>query len=344
MPLPNDFAAFWSGARLAILHQPALAYDATAIGIQEHTQTQAASEGRVLPFMYPPIFLLFSLPFGLLPYVTALLAFTLVFYAAFAGLVHRLLPADWPWLPVAGFSGAVVNALVGQNGFISAGCFAAAALLLTRAPVAAGAILGLLAFKPHLALGVPLALFCACRWRALSAFAASSVALALVSWLALGTQTWQAFLQAAPLTALILRLPNVYGGGGSAFAATMILGGSIWFAWAAQALSACAALACLAFACRRRPGPQAELACTVCACLLCTPYLMDYDLVCLAVPLACLANLAAQTGWRPWEKLVASAAYLLPLAARTLSMHSLPLTPLLLWCLLILTTRRALAR
>ncbi len=344
LPLPNDFAAFWAGSRLAVDRQPSLAYDLLAIGAQEHTQTQAASGGRVLPYMYPPIFLLLTLPFALLPYVPALIGFTVAGFASFTALMRRLLPRSWPWLTIVACPGAVVNGLVGQNGFISASCFAAGALLLDTRPLLAGASLGLLAFKPHLALGVPVALACARRWRALAACAGSACLLAFLSWLALGTQTWAAFLHAATITAGVLRAPNVYGSGASLYAATLILGGSFRSAIVVQAVSAVAALTCLTAACLRRPGAHAEFACTVCACLLCTPYLMDYDLVCLTVPLACLATQATRTGWRSWEKLVASAAYLIPFGARTLSMDGAPLTPILLWCLLALTTRRAISR
>ncbi len=64
------------------------------------------------------------------------------------------------------------------------------------------------------------------------------------------------------------------------------------------------------------------------ACLLCTPFLLDYDLVCLAVPLAVLTAEALRTMWRPWEKMLLLAAYILPLVSRPLAMSAkIPLGP-----------------
>ncbi len=58
----------------------------------------------------------------------------------------------------------------------------------------------------------------------------------------------------------------------------------------------------------------------VCAALLFTPFLYDYDLAILAVPLACLMAEAQQTGWRPWEKMSLLSVFLLPLVARAFGM------------------------
>ncbi|MDQ2804128.1 MAG: DUF2029 domain-containing protein, partial [Pseudomonadota bacterium] len=63
----------------------------------------------------------------------------------------------------------------------------------------------------------------------------------------------------------------------------------------------------------RRLGSVAEGAVLVASAMLCTPFLLDYDLVCLSLPLAWVAAEARRTGWRPWEKIVVLAAYVLPL-------------------------------
>ena len=341
-PIANDFTPFWSAARLALHGHAGLAYSTTAIREAEAAVTQRMPGGRLLPYMYPPIFLALTLPLALLGYVPALLAFVLSGYAAFVTLIRRLLPRGWPWLSVVAFPGAIVNAVVGQNGFLSAACFAGAALLLDARPALGGACLGVLVFKPHLALCVPVLLVCGQRWRALAASAATAAGLVLLSAITLGAASWAAFLAAAPAIGVIMRLPNVYGGGGSLYAAVLILGGSLAAAWAAQAASALAAMACLVRIGRQRPGAAAEVACLAAAALLSTPYVMDYDLVCLAVPLAWMAARGSATGWRPWEKIALAAAYLLPLFARTLSTSGVPLVPVLVWWLMLLLAGRAL--
>jgi hypothetical protein len=75
--------------------------------------------------------------------------------------------------------------------------------------------------------------------------------------------------------------------------------------------------------------------------MLCTPFLLDYDLVCLAVPLAWLLA-RAQAGFMPGEKPVMVAAYAIPLLARQLATHaSLPLAPVVVTLLFWLVLRRA---
>ena len=54
------------------------------------------------------------------------------------------------------------------------------------------------------------------------------------------------------------------------------------------------------------------------AVLLMTPYMMDYDLVILALPIAWIALEGARSGFMPWEKSLLALAWLLPLFARSL--------------------------
>lgn len=102
-----------------------------------------------------------------------------------------------------------------------------------------------------------------------------------------------------------------------------------------------AAMGVLAWTARRRPGGEAEGALLVTATLLCTPFLLDYDLVCLALPLAWVFAQARRTGWLEWEKLVLLAGFVLPLGSRLLAGSAgLPVAPLVLVALLLVVARR----
>ncbi len=69
---------------------------------------------------------------------------------------------------------------------------------------------------------------------------------------------------------------------------------------------------------------------------------MDYDLACLAIPIAWVAAEAQQTGWRPWEKIVLLAAYVLPVAARPFAMTTgLSIAPPVMVALLLVVANRA---
>ena len=81
----------------------------------------------------------------------------------------------------------------------------------------------------------------------------------------------------------------------------------------------------------------------VTAALLASPYLLDYDLVLLAIPLAWMAREGVRTGFRPWEKLALLAGFVLPVVSRTIASGlGLPLAPLVIGALFVLVLRRGL--
>ena len=338
-PLASDFAAFWSSARLALQGHPQAAYDLTTVHAMENFGAQSSD---VFPYLYPPVWMMLCLPLGVLPYVVALLAFQSAGFAAWAACLRRLTPQGWPILPLLAFPAAILNLVIGQNGLYSATCFAAATLLLDTRPALAGACLGFFACKPQLAVAIPIAFLAAKRWSALAACAATACTLTLLSWATLGTQAWQGFGHATPFIRSVLTDPGIWPKLVSLYTGLHLLGVGTRPALAAQAAAACAGLACVAWVARSRPGAGAELATIVAATMLCTPYLMDYDLVCLSVPMAWLAVSAAAHGWRPWEKTVLAACALLPIAARASNLLAgLSVAPPILAALLAITVARA---
>jgi alpha-1,2-mannosyltransferase len=76
--------------------------------------------------------------------------------------------------------------------------------------------------------------------------------------------------------------------------------------------------------------------------LLTTPYMMDYDLVILALPIAWIALEGRRSGFLPYEKSLLALVWLLPLFARSLAGHALiPVAPLAMLLLLADIARRA---
>ena len=312
-PTATDFNAFWSGSRLASQGHPALAYDPQAIlGMED---TGARSVG-LFPYLYPPVWLLLCLPLAALPYPLAFAVFLVSGYAALCCCLRAILPRPWPILPVLSLPAIVLNGMIGQNGLVSGTCFAGAMLLLDRRPMLAGACLGVFAFKPQLAVGVPVLLLFGRRWAALVSCAAVASGLALASWAVLGRATWERFFEALPAISAVLRNPLVWPKLVSMFAAVKLAGGSAGLALGAQGLCAVAALCCVAYVGARRPGAGPEIATLAAAAVLCTPYVMDYDLACLAIPMAWLARRGASSGWLAWEKIVLAAGFLAPAIAR----------------------------
>ena len=383
-PEATDFLSFWVAGRQVLAGHPALAYDLKTLSGLEH-QTAVMDQKALLAFFYPPSFLLLCLPFAALPYLLGFAAFVGVSLSALAVGLRRILTrgADWGgaewggaewggaewgggwlggYLPVLAFPGLLINAVTGQNGFWSASCFAWALLWLERRPGLAGAALGALVIKPHLALVVPVALLAARRWRALVSCGAVALAWLAVSWMVLGTGAWRGFFDAAPairdalenhredwgkLQSLFATLRILSEGWGPGWGPGWVPGwgpgggAGLGAAYAAQAVLAVAVTAVLAMLAWRRPGAGVEVAAMAAAAMLCTPHILDYDLAVTGVPLAWIAAQAMRSGWLDWEKLLAGLAFLWPLVARALTSSGMaPVAPLVLLGLFWLVVRR----
>ncbi len=340
-PVASDFVPFWSGARLAVRGHPATVYDLKTIQAEENTGA-SVPDGDVFLYQYPPTWLLLCLPLGLLPYLLALPLFLGLGTLALVYGLRRLLTQDVALATMLAFPGIVINAIIGQNGFVTASCFCAALLALETRPALAGLCLGLFAAKPHLAVCVPFALAAARRWSAFWFCALMSASLCLLSWIVLGTATWSAFLDTLWLSRAVLQSPVTGPKVITVYEAVRLLHGGVTVAAASQAAAAAIAIAVVVRVTARRPGAGAEISVIVAACILCTPYAMDYDLVCLAVPMAWLAGEALRTAWRPWEKIVLLGCYILPFFARVLSVNTgISLTPLFTAALLGIVSLRA---
>lgn len=340
-PVGTDFISFWTASQLALSGQAAAPYD-LALHAKAQKELLPAGQAGYYAFFYPPMFLLLCLPLALLPYLAALAVWLAASLAALLACVRRVLPYRWAILPALAFPGVLVNAGHGQNGFISASCLGAGMLLMPRRPFLAGMCLGALVFKPHLLLAVPVALLAARRWAAIAGGILSMLGLAALSWLVLGQGAWRGFLQIAPLARATLEEGMVEPWKmQSVFAAVRVLHGTVGAAYAAQLLAVTAACLVLGRVAARRPGGQVEGALTIAATLCCTPFLLDYDLVCLMLPIAWVTAQAQRNGWQSWEKVVLLAAYALPLFSRSLAMVGIPVAPVILAALLLVVARRA---
>ncbi|HTX50456.1 MAG TPA: glycosyltransferase family 87 protein [Caulobacteraceae bacterium] len=339
-PLGADFTSFWSAARLTLSGAPAGVYSVSA-----HHAVQNAIFGRdtgYAAFFYPPIFLMICAPFGLLPYLPALAAWLLATGAAYWRVTRAWLGDRFGAMPIFAFPAVLVNVGNGQNGFLSAALFGAGALWLETRPIFAGVCLGALAYKPQLGLIIPVALAIAGRWKTFAAAALTVLALAALSLGLFGPAAWQGFLADSGLARAALELRLVGDAKmQSAFAALRLWGGPLWLAYGVQALVALAAAAGLVWLRRRAPRSGAEGPAMIVAALLASPFLLDYDLILLAIPLAWMLRQGARTGFLDWEKTTMAAAFVLPLVSRTLATAArLPIAPLVVGGLFAVLLRR----
>jgi alpha-1,2-mannosyltransferase len=339
-PPAKDFIAFWAAARLALYGQTQALYNNAIIEAFERAHVEMAP--GYYAFYYPPPFLLACLPLGLLPYVWAMAVFLAGQAVLLWAAVRRTLPDRWAVLPILAFPGFLMNVFSGQNGGLTASCFAGAMVFLETHPLVAGACLGALVYKPQMALAVPVALLAARRVRTAAAACATAAAFCVVSFLALGAAPWRGFLSnAGAARGDLEHLRDKLYMMQSFYADLRLGGGSLAAGYAGQAMVAAAALFLLAQVCRRRAGAGPEMAALAAAALLVTPFLYDYDLVVLAAPLAWLAAVGARSGFRAGEAALAVLLYLLPLTNIVVRHHiGVPLGPPFILCLLLMIWRR----
>lgn len=336
MNVGQDFAAFWTAARLALEGRAADAY-----GEPERAAIAGLlGPGRYPAFFYPPPALLLWLPFALLPFAAALALWLGATAAAYAVALRAVLKRG-SIVPALAFPAVAVCVLFGQNALFSAALFGGAAVTLDRYPLIAGALIGALIYKPQLALLAPLVLLAARRWQAFFAAAATAAVLIAAATAAFGLDSWAGF-------AGVLAGASAWNAGGapgfdkfaSAYAAVRLLGGPANAAWTMQFLLAAVAVAALVLTVRKRPGGAAEIALLVAATGLCVPFLGTYDLAIFAVPGAWLIAEAAAKGWLPYERAVLALLYVAPLLIIPASVNGAPLAPLAEAALIILVLRR----
>jgi alpha-1,2-mannosyltransferase len=339
-PLGTDFTSFWTASKLALAGSPASAYDVAA-----HHAQQVAIFGRdtgYAAFFYPPIFLLICLPLAALPYLASLAAWLTATGALYWRMARAWLGEAFGAMPIFAFPAVLSNIGHGQNGFLSAALFGGGALWLQRRPILAGVCLGALAYKPHLGIMIPVALAIAGRWKTFAAAGATVIALAAASYGLFGLESWRGFLADSSLAREALE-QGLVGDAKmqSAFAAVRLWGGALGLAYALQAAVAILAAAGLVWLQRRAPNSGAEGPAMIVAALIASPFLLDYDLIILAAPLAWLLREGARGGFLSWEKTTLLAAFVLPAVSRMLATDArLPLAPFVMAALFAMILRR----
>jgi hypothetical protein len=340
----RDFVAFYSAASLTMNGEAASAYDHVAIHAAQGEAIGAPV--KFFPWFYPPTMLMFIAPLALMHYFVALAIWCVAPLVSLMIVVKRYVGHAWAAAAALLFPGTAHSLLTGQNGVLSALIIAAGVLNLERRPVLAGAILGALSYKPHVAAAVYAALLIGRYWHALAASIAVALALALMSVILLGTEPWVAFLRETHVARTFLeggQLPWVFMA--TMFATARLAGLDSNVAYVLQAVVTCGALVSLFVVWRRRDIPlELRAAVLVTVIPLTTPYAFSYDLAVIVIALVWLARTGFETGFRRDELIVFALAWVASPLGWVLADTSgvLLLTPIVLVALLAVLMRRIL--
>ena len=299
---PTDFVNVWSAGRLVLDGHPAWAYD---WDIQK--KVQIAVLGQSYPgnfaWHYPPPFLFIAALLAKLPYAVAFAGWAAVSFVPYLAAMRAIVGRPFGLLLAAAFPVVMTNGLVGQNGFLTAALIGGMLVLLPTRPILSGICLGLLSYKPQYGFLFPLMLIAASQWKAFVSAGITTVLLAAVSWLAFGTESWQAFIHWMPMfsQAFLTEGRAPWGKMQSIFALVRFLGGSEPLGWIFQSIMTATVAVVLVLLWRSRVRYALKAAALATGTLLVTPYLFLYDLMVLAIPVALLVRLGLAHGFARYE-------------------------------------------
>jgi alpha-1,2-mannosyltransferase len=326
-PVGTDFLSFWTVSSALHTGQSRAVYAPLELAALE--RAVAGSDG-FYAWAYPPLALLLVYPLALMPYLWSLAAWLACGLGAYLTALWRILPRPATLWAGLAFPAVLANLSHGQNGLLTTGLLGWALLLLPQRPGLAGALLGLLTFKPQLGLMIPLALAAGGHWRTMVVAALTAIGLAALSLALFGGELWSGFLGSLPFARAMLEQELVpYYKMQSVFAASRLLGASVSLAYILQGIVALGA-AWITIATWRQPIDQdLKNAVLVTAGVLAAPFILDYDLMLLALPAAWLLCRGWRSGALPWEKVTVAAICVIPLTARMIAYWTdLALAPL----------------
>jgi arabinofuranan 3-O-arabinosyltransferase len=300
--IPTDFVNVWSAGKLVLDGHPAQAYD---WDIQK--QVQVAVLGRSyqgnFAWHYPPPFLFVASLLAHFPYTVAFIGWAAVSLVPYLAVMRGIVGRPFGLLLALAFPVVLTNTLVGQNGFLTASLIGGTLYLMPVRPVLSGICLGLLSYKPQYGLLFPLVLIAASQWTVFFTAGAVAVAMALASWLAFGTESWQAFFHWMPMfsQAFLTEGRAPWGKMQSIFAVVRYFGGAEPLGWLFQWIMSATVAVVLTLVWRSRISYPLKAAALATGTLLITPYLFLYDLMVLAIAMAFLVRIGLSNGFERHE-------------------------------------------
>lgn len=285
-PLATDFISFWSAGHLALTGQATAAYDWQTMHVLQGQLIGHEASGY-FGWAYPPLFLPVAMLLSLIPYAASFLLWTGVTLALYALVVERIAGDRGAAVFACAVPATLACAMAGQNGFLSAVLIGCALVQLERRPLVAGLLIGLLTYKPHLGLLIPVALLFGGYWRGLLAALAATLVILLFSWL-LAPASLMAFVDhMGPMRG------NFLSGGVAGFykqqslyGLLRTLGTSDGSAFMVQGVLLLGLVGFVAWLWRSGHGFALKCAGLLAAGLLATPYLYLYDFPILSVTIA----------------------------------------------------------
>ncbi len=301
-----DFAAFYVAGEFANEGRASEVYGPTAL---YDRGAQVAGGNYPIPFHYPPSFTWFLQVLPHLPYILATLLWGLIGIAVWWWIDRSLRPESKDSPPLIHVLSLTLALSVsqGQNGWLTAALLAGVGLHAQSQPFWAGALLGLLIYKPQFGLVAFAVLLASKNWRAITSAAAVAGAIILGSLLQFGLEPWIAFVENIPYAHSLAHGPvgTVHIANPRMVTITPMLAGwgvSAFLTMLAQITVSCGAIFCAVWIWLTNRNRYLQMATLGICTILATPFAFDYDLVVVSFSIFCLLQTGAKFSWR--EKII----------------------------------------
>jgi hypothetical protein len=344
----GDYLAFWSAGRLALEGRADEVYSVQAIAAAH--QRAVPGLDVIFPWRNPPPFLMIAAPLAFLPFPASAILFLAVTAALFTFAARKLAPNRGDLLFALTMPVVLLHIGSVQTGLLVAGLTALAFHWLDRRPLAAGACVGLLAIKPHLAILWPILLAAQGRWRVFGVAALTMATFVAVAGAIFGFDLYPLFLDGLAQAQRALDIGAIDKDTFASLYANLIgLGLPHSIALALHWSSALSALALAVSIWRREgrartvgaqsTGPEAggpAASALVCATLLFSPYLFFYDGTLILIAIAALYRGASgrEQAWLAFAWISGAASLALG------KLVTIPLCPIAAWALLWIAVKR----
>jgi hypothetical protein len=339
-----DFPQFYAMGVLAAEGRVSELQSGASISEVIAARVAAGSRLLIVP-VYGPQVALFFRPFGRTSYVRAMATWTLIsiaLYVAAVGVALRYMEMRTPrrvvWFVAMSWPGLFVLCWFAQLSAATALCLVGVYCFAARDRwAAAGAVLGVLAFKPHLAVVVALWFVYERRWAGLLCAGASAAGQIALAWWYAGSavmgQYWATLLSVGGDAQTIQAKPHMFQSFRHFY---ILLLGDGETALVFYVLTGVVALGLVVAVWRRRAALPVRYAAAIAGTVVTSPHFYAYDLLILLPVLLMACGDYVETDRPTAASWAFLALYLLPVASPLVSLGtSLQLVPLALLAILV---------
>jgi arabinofuranan 3-O-arabinosyltransferase len=333
----RDFVNYWLSGQLIFEHQTSTLFgnlDSYMAALTAHMGPQVQPRY----WSYPPHFLFFTAPLGLLAYFPAMALFMAISLALFLyGARVWLGKLDAKTLillsPFIAF-----NLIAGQNGFLTGGLMMLGLGCRKSRPVLAGIAFGALSIKPQLGILLPLLLLVERRYTVIFSAIVTTIMLVAGSILVFGMESWQGYLanNLPEMKKVMWEWQGIFlSFMPSLFASFRVLNIAPNVAIIAHGLCAFAIFAFCVRPFLRCKDDDLRAILIMTATFAISPYSFLYD----AGPLSAAAILLLGFLRASRKNLIVLLVALLPLAAFPLGLIAMPIAPIVIAAMIVVTVQ-----